>query len=98
MNYKKTNCVLFPKTSKNEFAALKIATHSGFTETSSVVKYLNVFFDKNLNWETHAQFVLDKMCSAKGILFKLRHYASTSILKNVYFSLLYPYLQYSVMT
>ena len=98
MNYKKTNSVLFPKTSKNEFAALKIATHSGFTETSSVVKYLNVFFDKNLNWETHAQFVLDRMCSAKGILCKLRHYASTSILKNVYFSLLYPYLQYSVMT
>ena len=38
------------------------------------------------------------MCNAKGILRKLRHYASTSILKNVYFSLVYPYLQYSVMT
>ena len=98
MNYKKTNCVLFSKTSKNESAALKIATHSGFIKTSSVVKYLGVFFDKNLNWETHAHFVLDKMCNAKGILCKLRHYASTSILKNVYFSLVYPYLQYSVMT
>ena len=92
MNYKKTNCILFSKTSKNESAALKlkIATHSGFIETSSVVKYLGVFFDKNLNWETHAQFVLNKMCSAKGILCQLRHYASTSILKNVYFSLVYP--------
>ena len=67
-------------------------------ETSSFVKYLDVFFDKNLNWETHSQFVLDKMCSAKGILCKLRHYASTSNLKNMYFSLVYPYLQYSVMT
>ena len=98
MNYMKTNCVLFSKTSKNESAALKIATHSGFIETSCVVKFLGVFFDKNLNWETHAQFVLDKMCSAKGILCKLRHYASKSILKSVYFSLVYSYLQYSVMT
>ena len=38
------------------------------------------------------------MCSAKRILCKLRHYASTSILKNVYFDLIYPYLQYSMMT
>ena len=36
-------------------------------ETSSFVKYLGVFFDKNLNWETHSQFVMDKMCSAKQI-------------------------------
>ena len=98
MNYKKTNCVLFSKTSKNESAALKTATHSGFTETSCVVKFLGVFFDKNLNWETLAQFVLDKMCSAKGILCKLKHYASKSILKSVYFSLVYSYLQYRVMT
>ena len=38
------------------------------------------------------------MCSAKETLYKLRHYASTSTLKNVYFSLVYPYLQYRVMT
>ena len=45
------------------------------------------------------QFVLDKMCSAKEILCKLRHDASTSILKNVYFGLVYYLcLQYSVMT
>ena len=97
MNYAKTNCVFF-KTSKNESAARKIATHSRFIETCSVVKYLVAFFDKILNWETHAQFVLDKMCRANGIWCKLRHYASRSILKNVYFNLVYPYLQYSVMT
>ena len=89
VNYRKTNCLLFSKSSKKESAALKTATHSKFSETSSVVKY----FDKNLNWETHAQFVVDKMCSAKGILCKLRHYASPSILKNEYFSLVYPCLQ-----
>ena len=46
MNYKKTNCVLFSKTSKNESAALKIVTHSGFIETSHLVKYLGVFLSK----------------------------------------------------
>ena len=38
------------------------------------------------------------MCSAKEILCKIRHYASTSFLKNVYLGLVYPYLQYSMMT
>ena len=63
--YKKTNCVSFFKTSKNNSAEFKIATNLGFIEASSVVKYLGAFFDKNLNWEAHTQFVLDKMCSAK---------------------------------
>ena len=98
MNYKNTNCILFFKTCKNESAELKIATTSEFIETRSVVKYLGVFFNENLKWETHTQFVLNKMGGAKGILCKLRHYALTSILKNGYFGLVYPYLQYSVMT
>ena len=98
MNYKKTIRVLFSKTSKNESAELKIATNLGFIETRSVFKYLGLFFDKTLNWKTHKQFVLEKMRSAKGILCKLRHYASTSILKNLYSRLVYPYSQYSVIT
>ena len=34
----------------------------------------------------------------KGILCKVRHYTSTSILKNVYLGLVYPYLQNTAMT
>ena len=48
MNYKKTNSVLFSKTSKNESAELKITTNSGFIETSNVVKYLVFVFDKKI--------------------------------------------------
>ena len=58
MNYKKTNSVLFSKTSKNESAELKITTNSGFIETSNVVKYLVVVFDKKLNWETYTQYLI----------------------------------------
>ena len=32
------------------------------------------------------QFVVDKLCIAKGVLRKLRHYAPISVLRNVYYS------------
>ena len=64
----------------------------------SVIKYLGVLFDNKLNWEQHIQYVLAKLCIARGVLMKLRHYAPVAVLRNVYFGIVYSYLKYGVTT
>ena len=64
----------------------------------SVIKYLVVLFDNKLNWEQHIQYVLAKLCIARGVLMKLRHYAPEAVLRNVYFGIVYSYLKYGVTT
>ena len=42
------------------------------------------------------QHVVKKLFPAKGILRKLRHYAPSTTLKSVYYTTIYPHLQYEV--
>ena len=58
----------------------------------SAVKYLGVIIDHRLIWEEHTRHVVQKLFTARGILSKLRHHAPLSVLLNVYYSTLYPYL------
>ena len=69
---------------------------NGTIDTKDVVKYLGVLTDSKLTWEYHIQFVVDKLRTAKGILSKLRHYASLSVLRFVYCSIAHSHLQYSI--
>ena len=52
--------------------------------------------DHKLTWKDHTLLVVEKPYTARGILFKLRRYATQSVLKCVYYSLVYPYLYYGV--
>ena len=62
----------------------------------NVIKYLGVLFDNKLNWEQRIQHVLAKLCIARGVLMKLRHYVPVAALRNIYFGIVYSYLQYGV--
>ena len=62
----------------------------------NVIKYLGVLFDNKLNWKQHIQHVLAKLCIARGVLMKLRHYVSVAPLRKIYFGVVYFYLQYGV--
>ena len=49
------------------------------------IKYLDVYIDENLKWDTQ-------------IAHKLRHYVSIRTLKQLYYTLIYPYLNYALMS
>ena len=44
------------------------------------------------------QSIVKKLTTARGTISKLRHYASPSILRNVYFRIAYSHLQYGITT
>ena len=62
----------------------------------STIEYLGLIIDHKLTWENHVQLVVKKLCIAKVVLFKLRHRALLTALRNVYCAFVYPYLQYGV--
>ena len=67
-------------------------------EQKSQIKYLGVFIDEHLKWDAQLQHINNKITKNIGILFKLRHYVPISSLKQLYYTLIYPYLTYGLMS
>ena len=54
-------------------------------------------FLRNLVYpERHIQHVLAKLCIVRGVLMKSIHYVPEAALRNIYFGIVYSYLQYGV--
>ena len=79
INYNKTNSVLFSRSKSTAVNNFVIKTSDRPLTNKSVIKYLGVLFDNKLNWEQHIQYVLAKLCIARGVLMKLRHYAPVAV-------------------
>ena len=73
-----------------------INTSSSPISATEVIKHLGVFVDNKLTWKNYIHSVIEKLCIAKGILSKLRHYVPVYILRNVYFGTVSSHLQYGI--
>ena len=58
-------------------------------------KYLGVFIDSRLNFHSHIKSVENKVARSEGILSKLRHFPSNSLLK-LYYAFIHPHLLYGL--
>ena len=63
----------------------------------SSTRYLGVLIDENLNWKSHVPHIESKIKRGVGVISKLRHIVTKSILLNLYYSLIYPYLIYCLV-
>ena len=66
-------------------------------EECNYYTYLGVLIDKNLTWKPHIEYICKKISKACGSLAKLRYCVNTSILCEVYHSLIHSYLRYGVL-
>ena len=56
------------------------------------IKYLGMYIDKHLNWNTHIDELCKKLSRANGIISKLRYNAPLDICKRVYYALFFSHL------
>ena len=71
---------------------------SGFNlEQCDSYKYLGVYFDRNLNWATHIDYVSQKISKACGCLARLRKCVDLEVMREVYHALLHSYLRYGII-
>jgi hypothetical protein len=62
----------------------------------SEVVFLGVILDKYLSWKPHISHIARKMSKSIGVIFKSSYCLPKSSLRLLYYSLVYPYLQYCV--
>ena len=67
-------------------------------ECKDYVKYLGILIDKNLIWKGHIDLIALKLSKTIGMIAKLRHFVSLSIIIRLYQFLILPYLTYGIST
>ena len=59
-------------------------------------KFLGVILDENLNFKTHVDAIRSKVSKSSGVLYRLSYFMPRHVLRNIYISLVYPYLCYCI--
>jgi hypothetical protein len=88
INFKKTNYMLITSRPRRN----TLIDIPNITRTSCI-KYLDVYIDEHLQWHVNS-----KIAKNIGILFQLRRYLNIHMLTNLYYTLIYPYLSYGLMS
>ena len=90
LNVSKTELMLFkPKMRKLDFD-LKLSIYP-----TKSVKYLGIKIDENLTWIDHINHIVIKLNRANAMLFKVREFVNTKILKSVYYAIFDCHLIYA---
>ena len=64
-------------------------------EKSESFKFLGVMIDAKLTFHEHINYLLSKLSKSRGIFYKL-NYLPKNVLLTLYYSLVYPYLNYCI--
>ena len=63
----------------------------------SETKFLDMIINDTFFWKPNVNFMKSKISRMIGVLFKLNKYLITSAMKNIYYSLIFPHLQYGII-
>ena len=75
INAEKTEFITFSKLSKNETVEhLKLQVKDQIIQTSSCVKYLGVYLDRNLTFQNEIKNILRKMATGIKVLYNLQNF------------------------
>ena len=103
LNTKKSNFLIFrPRQKKMHFSPqigiLDCETNRRVSlEQKSYIKYLGVLIDQNLSWKNHVDSVIVKISKTIGMIAKLRYFVPSTVLVNIYNSLILPYITYGLL-
>jgi hypothetical protein len=96
LNIDKTNFVIFHPPQKKITSKIKIFINQVQIKQETSLKYLGIYIDCNLNWKSHIQHISKKIKRSIGMLCKLRHFVTSHVITQFYYSLIYPYLTYGI--
>ena len=91
------NFVIFHPPQKKIDKAICLEIKKKLIEQKNSIKYLGIIIDSNLSWKEHIHQLSKKISRGIGIISKLRHYVNKSILVQLYYSLIYPFLTYGLI-
>ena len=92
----KTNFIIFHPYNKPLKHHIMLKINNKAIMGNDHIKYLGVIIDSHLNWKQHILNISKKLCRCIVILCKLRPFLNTNNSKNIYYSLFYSHLVYSI--
>jgi len=95
LNIIKSKYMLISKKKVN-FSSFSIKINEIELERCNTYKYLGVYFDKDLNWNAHIDYICKKISKSCGSLARLRYCVEIDTLREVYHSLIHSYLRYGI--
>ena len=97
INVKKTNYILFGPTILTNQIETQLFYNSRLIPRVNSNKFLGIIITSNLNWKEHIIYLSKKISKNLGIINKVKHLFPYSILLNLYYTMIYPYLLYCVI-
>ena len=80
--------MIFKSRRKKSESVFKLKLNRQRFHSPNNVRYLGIKIDENLNWKHHVNDVSTKLIRANAILFKIRNYVNSKILRSIYFATL----------
>ena len=96
LNIGKTNYVVFKQNHTAVDAHLTINIGNDLIEHKTVVKFLGVYIDEKLEWHEHIKYIINKLNSSTYAMRKIKNILNTNHLMTLYYSLVYPYIDYAI--
>ena len=92
VNLKKTHVMLFSY--KKNLPKLTIKINNIELDEKTVTKFLGVYIDNKMNWKPHVVNICNKVSKSVAILRLVRTIFPLNVLKTIYMSLVYTYMNY----
>ena len=96
LNIDKTNFINFHPPQKAIKHRVRLSINNKVIKQEKHIKYLGLFSDSHLCWKYHILHITKKIKRCIGILSKIRFFVSQQVLVQLYYSLIYPFLTYSL--
>ena len=94
VNIKKTNYMLFGSKRMPHASQFQVLLEGQVLQQATDTKFLGVIIDDKLKWNKHIDFIALKLSKRLGIIGRAKNKLPESILKVLYYTLIYPYLNY----
>ena len=96
LNISKTNFVIFRTFNKPISHNITLKINNKAIVQKDYIKYLGIIIDCHLNWKQHILNTSKKISRSIGIMYKLREFMNTKMLKDIYYSLIYSNIVYAI--
>ena len=93
LNVDKTKFMIFKSRQKRASVKFRVILNNVIEQVKEIV-FLGVVLDEHLTWKPHVAHVANKISKSIGIIRRASPYLQKSSLRTLYFSMIYPYLQY----
>ena len=94
LNVKKSKFMIVANQTGKKRENFFVSMNGNNLERCQSYKYLGVFLDENLCWNTHIDYICEKVSKVCGIFAKLRYCVDFDLLKTVYHALVESHLLY----